>query len=73
MKSKLIFSPNYDFGIFGLEKLHPFDARKFSKAWALLANEFGEEIHSFSTFVDNPVTDGQLGIVHSREYLASLQ
>lgn len=57
----------------GLEKLHPFDAKKFSKAWALLTNEFGEKINSFSTFIENPATDEELEIVHSREYLTSLR
>lgn len=57
----------------GQKRLHPFDARKFSKAWALLTNEFGRKINFFSTFIENPVTDEQLEIVHSREYLASLQ
>lgn len=73
MQTKLIFSPNYDFGIMGLEKLHPFDAKKFSKAWALLTNEFGEKINSFTTLIENPVTDEELEIVHSREYLTSLR
>jgi histone deacetylase 11 len=58
MQTKLIFSPNYDFRIMGLEKLHPFDAKKFSKAWVLLTNEFGGKINSFLTFIENPVTDG---------------
>ncbi len=57
----------------GLEKLHPFNAKKFSKAWALLTNEFGEKINSFSTFIENPATDEELEIVHSREYLTSLR
>lgn len=73
MQTKLIFSPNYDFGIMGLEKLHPFDAKKFSKAWALLTNKFGEKINSFTTLIENPVTDEELEIVHSREYLTSLR
>lgn len=57
----------------GLEKLHPFDAKKFSKAWALLTNKFGEKINSFTTLIENPVTDEELEIVHSREYLTSLR
>lgn len=56
-----------------MEKLHPFNAKKFSKAWALLTNEFGEKINSFSTFIENPATDEELEIVHSREYLTSLR
>jgi hypothetical protein len=47
MQTKLIFSPNYDFRIMGLEKLHPFDAKKFSKAWALLANELAKKFIPF--------------------------
>lgn len=57
----------------GLEKLHPFDAKKFSKAWSLLLNEFGDEISALSTIVTTPATNEALEIVHSREYLTSLQ
>lgn len=31
---KVIYSPRFDINFFGLEKLHPFDARKYSRAWA---------------------------------------
>lgn len=72
MKSRLVFSPNYDFGIMGLEKLHPFDSRKFGKAWSILLQEFGEELTGISSFVAKPANDEALGIVHSEDYLASL-
>ena len=47
MQTKLIFSPNCDVGIMGLEYLHPFDARKSNKAWALLANELAKKFIPF--------------------------
>ena len=33
---KIVYSRHYDIGFFGLERLHPFDARKFSRAWRCL-------------------------------------
>jgi histone deacetylase 11 len=72
MKSRLIFSPNYDFGMMGLEKLHPFDAKKFSKAWSILLQEFGGKLSGVSSYVTAPVNEEALGVIHSKDYLASL-
>lgn len=72
MKTQLVYSPSYDFGILGMEKLHPFDAKKFSKAWSLLKEKFGDAINQNTTFVSAPVTDDELSIVHSKTYLQSL-
>lgn len=72
MKSRLVFSPHYDFGMMGLEKLHPFDSKKFSKAWAILLQEFGGKLSGVSSFVAAPVSDEALGVIHSKDYLASL-
>lgn len=72
MKTQLVYSPAYDFGILGMESFHPFDAKKFSKAWRLLEEKFGNVLNQKTTFVHAPVTDEELAIVHSKEYLQSL-
>ena len=30
---KIIYNPNYNMGLFGLERLHRFDVKKFERAW----------------------------------------
>jgi histone deacetylase 11 len=72
MKTRLVYSPHYDFSILGMEKLHPFDAKKFSKAWALLQQEFGDTIKQHTTFVNAPVSDQELLAIHTEDYLKSL-
>ena len=37
----LIYSPRYNIGFFGFERLHPFDSRKYGRAWRLLRRRFG--------------------------------
>jgi histone deacetylase 11 len=65
---KVIYSPRYDFNFFGLEKLHPFDAKKFSRAWALLP-----ELHADALMISDPVSDDELLRVHTEAYLKSLK
>ena len=72
MKTRLVYSPHYDFSILGVEKLHPFDAKKYSKAWALLQNEFGDTINQHTTFVNAPISDQELLTVHTEKYVQSL-
>jgi len=37
---RVIYSSHYNIGVFGLERLHPFDSRKFGRAWNLLRSRF---------------------------------
>ncbi|HWV14104.1 MAG TPA: histone deacetylase [Cellvibrio sp.] len=73
MKTRLVYSPHYDFSMLGLEKLHPFDPQKFSKAWQLLYKNFGRELNHRTTFVNAPVTNRELSLVHNEKYLQSLR
>lgn len=42
MSTRIVYSPRYDIGFFGLEKLHPFDSRKYSRAWRRLSGRLPE-------------------------------
>jgi len=72
MKSQLIYSDKYDFDFKVLNKIHPFDGLKFSKAWQLISTEFGAEIESLWVKPESPISDDMLLKVHSNEYLISL-
>lgn len=71
--ARVVYSPHYDMGLFGFERLHPFDVRKFGKAFAVLRERFGPRLDEWCIPVDRPVTYEELKLVHSREYLASLR
>ena len=65
---KAVYSPRFDINFFGLEKLHPFDAKKYSRAWAKVP-----QLHENALTVTEPVGDEDLLRVHSAAYLTSLR
>lgn len=73
MKTRLVYSPHYNFSMLGLEKLHPFDAAKYGKVWRSLYKKFGNKLNHQTTFVQTPATNRELLLVHTEEYLQSLK
>jgi len=41
MAIELVYAAGYDISVFGIERLHPFDAHKPSKAFAKIVSAFG--------------------------------
>ncbi len=72
MKSYFVYSNNYDFSFLGLDKLHPFDAKKFSRAWNLLTKEYQPNIDFEWVEPTNGVSTSDLLRVHTQQYLDSL-
>jgi histone deacetylase 11 len=70
---RVLFSPGYDFSLLGLERLHPFDAHKYGRAWALVEKELGPALDSIAMEPKQPASDELLMLVHTREYLESLR
>jgi histone deacetylase 11 len=70
---KIIYSRHYDIGFFGLERLHPFDSRKYSRAWKCLRREFGSRLRQLHVKPARPVSREELLRVHSAEYLELLR
>jgi histone deacetylase 11 len=68
----LVYSPDYDISLPGLGWLHPFDGKKFSRAWARLLAESAGECEKHWLRPDVPVAEAELLRVHSRDYLRSL-
>jgi histone deacetylase 11 len=69
---KIVYSPHYNISFFGIERFHPFDAKKYGRTWNVLQQQFGSKLSNHHLAVDRPVSDEELLLVHSREYLASL-
>lgn len=66
----LIWNRHYDVTAFGLEKLHPFDGRKFSKIQKILLSTGLRTKADFASPI--ALTEQQLKIIHTDRYLESL-
>jgi histone deacetylase 11 len=69
----LVYAPGYDITLLGLERLHPFDGRKFSRAWRLLRERLGAQLDALHHEPAAPITHADLLAVHTPAYLASLR
>lgn len=70
---KIVYSPNYDIGFFGLERLHPFDSRKYSRAWRCLKRELGSRLRQMHIKPQSPATRDELLRIHTADYLELLR
>ena len=71
--SRLAYHPGYDIGFFGIERLHPFYTRKYSRAWRLLREEFGEALDAQPEKPSEQVSTEELASVHAVAYLEQLK
>ncbi|MFO0915597.1 MAG: histone deacetylase [Pirellulales bacterium] len=71
--AKVVYSPHYNIGFYGLERLHPFDLRKSGRAWALIRRHFGTRLRRMRVRPDRPVNHDELLLVHAPAYLAKLR
>src|SRR5262245_26662311 len=70
---QIVYSSHYNITCLGAERLHPFDSRKYGRAWNLLRAEFGSKLSQHLLPVDRPVSNEELLLVHSQEYLDQLR
>ncbi len=70
---RVVYHPRYNISLFGLERLHPFDSRKYGRAWAVLQKELGSRLKEHHVAVDRPVSDRELLSVHSADYLSRMR
>jgi histone deacetylase 11 len=73
LSPRIVYSPRYNIGPFGLECLHPFDSRKFGRAWAVLRSRFGRTLTRAWVKPHRPVNDVELLRIHTEEYLRKLR
>jgi histone deacetylase 11 len=70
---RLVYSPAYNIRALGFERLHPFDSRKYGKAWRLLKRQFGAELADVTIRPRRPIGRDRLLSVHTPAYLARLR
>jgi histone deacetylase 11 len=69
---RIVYSRHYNFGLPGLQRLHPFDTRKYGRTWRELRKRFGPQLKRFWEKPNHPVTQLELLAVHSLPYLEQL-
>jgi len=73
MKPKLVYTPEYNISLWGIEKLHVFDSCKYGRAWEKLENTFGiSKLNDLTIKPTHPVENTLLSSVHSEDYLELL-
>lgn len=70
-KLPIIYSPHYNITFGGLEKLHPFDSKKYGRVYEYLVTTVGIAPECF--YRPAMVSDDQLLRVHTQEYIDSLK
>ena len=70
---RIVYSRNYNIGFYGLERLHPFDSRKYGRAWRLLRDHFGSSLSRIHVRPKRGASRDELMLVHSSEYLSRLR
>lgn len=70
---RVVYSRHYNIGFLGLERLHPFDSRKYGRAWKCLRQHFGSRLNEMHVTPRSQVDRETLLSVHRQEYLESLR
>ena len=71
--ANLVYSPHYNIHAFGFERWHPFDTRKYGRAWQALRARFGRALDEVTVQPSRPISHQELRTVHSQEYLRGLR
>ncbi|XP_060084846.1 histone deacetylase 11-like [Ylistrum balloti] len=67
----IIYSPEYNIGFLGLEKLHPFDAGKWGKVYQFLKDH--GMIRDDTTVRPREASEEDLLVVHTKQYINDLK
>lgn len=70
---RVVYSHHYNIGFYGLERLHPFDSRKYGRVWRRLGRHFGSALRRLHIQPDRAANRDELLLVHSADYLTRLR
>jgi histone deacetylase 11 len=70
---RIVYARQYNISFYGLERLHPFDSRKYGRAYRALRQHYGRDLRSRVIRPDGPASEQQLLAVHTTQYLARLK
>jgi len=69
---RVLYTPAYDIAFLGLERLHPFDGRKSTRALRLVRSALDAPLDELVIAPEAPATQPSLRLIHEEGYLASL-
>ena len=69
---KLVYTRRYNIGFLGFERLHPFDSRKYGRAWHAVGRAVRRSRNRAWLGVPRPASLTELATVHDPAYLARL-
>jgi histone deacetylase 11 len=61
----VVYTRQYNIGFFGLERLHPFDSRKYGRAWKLIKEVHADMLRQVHLRPNRPANRDELRLVHS--------
>jgi histone deacetylase 11 len=67
----IIYSPDYNMSVLGIEHFHPFDTKKYAKAYRYLIEQKAVQLEQI--YSPSRPSDEELLLVHTPEYLASIR
>lgn len=70
---KLVYTRRYNIGFLGLERLHPFDSRKYGRAWRAIGRSNRRLRNRAWVGVPGPASDADLAAIHDPAYLTRLR
>ena len=70
---RIVYSPHYNIGFLGLERLHPFDSRKYGRAWNRLRSRYGRTLATVHVAPPGPASHDELLELHTAPYLDRLR
>jgi len=70
---RVFYTPAYDVAFLGLERLHPFDSRKSTRALRLARSALGASLDELVMTPEAPATERSLRLIHQDAYLSSLR
>jgi histone deacetylase 11 len=73
VRPRVVYARHYNIGFPGLQRLHPFDMRKYGRAYAALRRELGGELRRRTLRPTAQATREQLLHVHTPQYLQRLR
>jgi histone deacetylase 11 len=69
---RIAFHRRYDIGLWGIERFHPFDSRKYGRAWRILRRKLGSALAPLQLKVPRPISVDELLRVHTARHLTKL-
>lgn len=73
IRPRVVYARQYNIGFFGVERLHPFDSKKYGRAYAALLRRFGRDLKGRTVRPRRPVSREELLWLHEPRYLELLR